>query len=81
MAVHRHGVAATTYLAYDGAGRLSEKVTKKDSDGSVLVKFAYTRDAEGNPSAIERESGLGVYYYECDVVARPGFSMADALRG
>ncbi len=63
-ALHGHAVAATTYFLYDGAGRLNEKVTKKDSDGSVLVKFAYTRDAEGNPIAIERESGLGVYYWE-----------------
>ncbi len=49
---------------------MSEKVTKKDADGSVLVKFAYTRDAGGNPTAIERESGLGVYYYEYDVLQR-----------
>ncbi len=36
----------------------------KDADSSVLVRFAYTRDAAGNPIAIERESGLGVFYYE-----------------
>ncbi len=33
----------------------------KNSDASVLVRFAYTRDAAGNPIAIERESGLGTF--------------------
>ena len=61
VTVQVHPNGSTTYFAYDGAGRLSEKVTKVDSDGSVLVKFAYTRDAGGNPIAIERESGLGVW--------------------
>ena len=41
-------------------------MTKKDADASVLVKFAYTRYAEGNPIAIERESGLGVCYHDYD---------------
>ena len=36
----------------------------------VLVRFAYTRDAAGNPIAIERESGLGLYYYEYDQLQR-----------
>jgi len=65
-----HPNAAATYFVYDSAGRLTEKVTKKDSDGSVLVRFAYTRDAVGNPIAIERESGLGVFYYEYDELQR-----------
>lgn len=43
---------------------------KKGADGSVLVRFAYTRDAAGNPIAIERESGLGVFYYEHDELQR-----------
>ncbi|MFO7955869.1 MAG: RHS repeat-associated core domain-containing protein [Candidatus Brocadiia bacterium] len=34
------------------------------------MKFAYTRDAVGNPTAIERESGLGTYYYEYDALGR-----------
>jgi YD repeat-containing protein len=70
VTVQRHPNATTTYFSYDLAGRLSEKVTKKDADASVLVRFAYTRDAEGNPIAIERESGLGVFYYEYDVMQR-----------
>ena len=44
-------------------------MTKKDSDGSVLVRFAHTRDAEDNPVAIERESGLGVFCYEYDAAS------------
>lgn len=39
-------------------------------DAPVLVRFAYTRDAAGNPIAIERESGLGVFYYEYDALQR-----------
>ena len=65
-----HPNATATYFVYDLAGRLSEKVTKKDSDGSVLVRFAYTRDAAGNPIAIERESGLGAFYYAYDKLQR-----------
>jgi len=42
----------------------------KDADASVLVRFAYTRDAGGNPIAIERESGLGVFYYAYDQLQR-----------
>ena len=42
----------------------------KDSDSGVLVRFAYTRDAAGNPTAIDRESGLGVFYYEYDALQR-----------
>ena len=66
----QHPNATTTYFSYDAAGRLSEKITKKDADGSVLVRFAYSRDAAGNPIAIERESGLGVFYYEYDQLQR-----------
>ena len=62
--------ATSTYFTCDAAGRLSEKVTRKNADGSVLVRFAYTRDAAGNPIAIERESGLGVFYYEYDALQR-----------
>ena len=40
-----------TCFAYDLAGRLAEKVTVKDADTSELVRFAYTRDAGGNPVA------------------------------
>ena len=36
----------------------------------MLVQFAYTRDAAGNPIAIERESGLGAFYYEYDALQR-----------
>jgi len=61
---------ATTYFSYDVGGRLSEKMTKKDADASVLVRFAYTRDAAGNPLAIERESGLGTFYYQYDALQR-----------
>ncbi len=68
--VRRNPNGTTTYFAYDGAGRLAEKVTKKDADGSVLVRFAYTRDAEGNPIAIERESALGVCCCEHDDLER-----------
>jgi hypothetical protein len=28
------------------------------------------RDAAGNPTAIERESGLGAFYYEYDALQR-----------
>ncbi len=45
-------------------------MTKKDAHASLLVRFAYTRDAAGNPIAIERESGLGVFYYEYDALQR-----------
>jgi RHS repeat-associated protein len=65
-----HPNATATYFVYDLAGRLTEKVTKKDADASVLVRFAYTRDAAGNPIAIERESGLGVFYYAYDALQR-----------
>jgi len=65
-----HPNAATTYFSYDVAGGLAEKVTVKDADSSVLVRFAYTRDAAGNPVAIERESGLGTFYYEYDALQR-----------
>ena len=68
--LQHHPNAATSYFSYDLAGRLSEKVTVKDSDTSVLVRFAYTRDAAGNPISIERESGLGVFYYEYDALQR-----------
>ncbi len=34
------------------------------------MRFAYTRDAAGNPIAIERESGLGIFYYEYDALQR-----------
>jgi hypothetical protein len=44
--------ATATYFTYDAAGRLSEKVTVKDSDSSVLVRFAYTRDAAGELDTI-----------------------------
>lgn len=58
--------------------QLPEKVTVKDADGSELVRFAYSRDAGGNPIAIEPrpptvwrgESGLGVFYYEYDQLQR-----------
>ncbi len=63
-------LGATDCRDYDGAGGLSEKVTKKDADGSVLVRFAYTRDAGGNPVSVEREPALGVYYYEYDALQR-----------
>jgi RHS repeat-associated protein len=66
----RHPNGATTYFSYDLAGRLGEKVTRKDADGSVLVRFAYTRDAAGNPIAIEREPALGSFYYEYDALQR-----------
>ena len=44
-----------------GRGRrvVRGEVTAVDSDSSVLARFAYTRDAAGNPVAIERESGGG----------------------
>ncbi len=35
----------------------------------MLVQFAYTRDAAGNPTAIGRESG-GAFYYEYDALQR-----------
>jgi YD repeat-containing protein len=62
--LQHHPNATATYFLYDAAGRLSEKVTKKDSDASVLVRFAYTRDAAGNPIAIEREPALGAFCCE-----------------
>jgi cytohesin len=68
--LQHHPNAAATYFIYDAAGRLSEKVTVKDSDASVLVRFAYTRDAAGNPIAIEREPVLGAFYYEYDGLQR-----------
>ncbi len=67
---HAHPNGAATYFSYDLSGRLSEKVTVKNADTSVLVRFAYTRDAAGNPIGIERESGLGVYYYGYDGLQR-----------
>ena len=70
VTLQAHPNGATTYFNYDAAGRLSEKVTVKDSDTSVLVRFAYTRDAAGNPISIERESGLGVFYYQYDALQR-----------
>jgi hypothetical protein len=45
-------------------------VTKRNSDGRVLVRFAYTRGAAGNPIAIEREPALGVFYYAYDRLQR-----------
>ncbi len=36
----------------------------------MLVQFIYTRDAGGNPIAIERESALGVFYYAYDKLQR-----------
>jgi YD repeat-containing protein len=57
-------------VSHSAGGRLTEKVTEKDADGSVLVRFAYTRDAGGNPIAIERESGLGAFYYAYDKLQR-----------
>jgi hypothetical protein len=50
--------------------RLSKEVTVRDADTSVLVRFAYTRDAAGNPISIERETGLGAFYYEYDALQR-----------
>jgi YD repeat-containing protein len=70
VTLEHHPNATTTYFNYDLAGRLSEKVTVKDADTSVLVRFAYTRDAAGNPVAIQRESGLGALYYEYDALQR-----------
>ena len=48
VARQRHPNRATTYFSYDAAGRLSEKLTVKEADSSVLVRFAYTRDAAGS---------------------------------
>jgi YD repeat-containing protein len=70
VVLQAHPNAATTYFSYDLAGRLAEKVTVKDADSSVLVRFAYTRDAAGNPISIQRESGLGVFYYQYDALQR-----------
>jgi RHS repeat-associated protein len=36
----------------------------------VLVRFGYTRDAAGNPFAIEREAALGAFYYQYDQLQR-----------
>jgi RHS repeat-associated protein len=82
VTLQAHPNGATTYFSYDLSGRLQEKVTKKDTDGSVLVRFAYTRDASGDPIAIERESGLGVFYYEYDALQRLGYEgqFVDAAR-
>jgi len=54
----------------------------KEADNSVLVRFAYTRDAGGNPIAIERESGLGVFYYAYDALQRLSYEgqFVDAAR-
>ena len=55
----------------------------KNADTSVLVRFAYTRDAAGNPISIQRESGLGVFYYQYDALQRltyEGQSMGSLLR-
>jgi RHS repeat-associated protein len=70
VTLQAHPNGATTYFSYDLAGRLSEKVTKKNADGSVLVQFIYSRDAAGNPISIEREAGLGVFYYQYDTLQR-----------
>ena len=82
VSVQAHPNGATTYFSYDLSGRSSEKVTVKNADASVLVRFAYTRDAAGNPIAIERESGLGVYYYEYDALQRLAYEgqFVDAVR-
>ena len=40
------------------------------ANGLTEVRSAYTRDAAGNPTAIERESGLGVFYYQYDKLQR-----------
>jgi len=66
----RHPNGTSTYFSYDAAGRLEEKVTVKEADTSTLVRFAYSRDAAGNPIAIERESGLGAFYYGYDQLQR-----------
>ena len=66
VTVQRHPNATTTYFGYDIAARFSEKVAKKNADASVLARFAYTWDAAGNPTKIERESGLGSFYYQYD---------------
>jgi YD repeat-containing protein len=68
--LQHHPNATATYFIYDAAGRLSEKVTRKDADASVLVRFAYTRDAAGNPNCIEREAALGAFYYAYDQLQR-----------
>ncbi len=81
VTLQAHPNGATTYFAYDLSGRLSEKVTVKNADTSVLVRFAYTRDAAGNPIAIERESGLGVYYYEYDALQRLAYEACSLWRG
>ena len=52
VARQQHPNASTPHFSYDLAGRLSEKVTVKDAAASELVRFAYTRDAGGNPIAI-----------------------------
>ncbi len=70
LRLQAHPNGSTSYFTYDAAGRLEEKVTRKDADASELVRFAYTRDAAGNPVAIDRESGLGVFYYEYDALQR-----------
>jgi len=82
VARQQHPNATTTYFNYDPAGRMSEKVTVKDAVNSVLVRFAYTRDAGGNPIAIERESGLGVFYYAYDALQRLAYEgqFVDAAR-
>ncbi len=49
VSVQAHPNGATTYFGYDLSGRLSEKVTVKNADTSVLVRFAYTRDAARGP--------------------------------
>jgi RHS repeat-associated protein len=78
----QHPNGTTTYFIHDLAGRLSEKVTKKDSDASVLVRFAYARDSAGNPIAIEREPALGAFYYQYDQLQRLGYEgqFVDAAR-
>lgn len=56
--LQHHPNAAATYFLYDASGRLSEKGTKKDSDGSVLVRFACTRDAALSCGATKSNVGL-----------------------
>ena len=65
-------------LAPGGASSLLAGAVRRSADGSPLVGFAYTRDAGGNPIAIEPcppavwqgESALGVFYYAYDALQR-----------
>ena len=51
-------------------GKYSPPQRLADGDGSVVVRFGYSRDANGNPTTIERESGVGDFYYEYDRMDR-----------